>query len=104
MREATPLDKKIAKMKHYQKGDLVQIRALQHINHETGQAEEKTFVYIVLEKTHLYHGKGGTYYKVWNVGEGKEMNEMYLHDIPEEKAEVKLIGKADESTTTKSIR
>jgi hypothetical protein len=104
MREATPLDKKIAKKKHFKKGDLVQIRVFEHTNHETGEKEEKTFVHVILEKTHLYNGKNGTHYKVWDIGEGVEKNEIYLHDIPEEKAEVKLSGKADESATTKSIR
>jgi hypothetical protein len=103
MREKTELDKKISKKKHFEKGDLVEIRVFDHTNHETGEKEEKTFVHLILEKIHLYSGKNGTYYKVWDIGEGVEKNEIYLHDIPEDKAEVKLIGKADESTTAKSI-
>ena len=96
MRKRTHLDKKISKKKHFKKGDLVQIRVFEHTNHETGEKEEKTFVFMILEKTHLFDGANGTHYKVWNISEGKEINEVYIHDIPENQAEVTLIRESDE--------
>lgn len=93
MRERTTEDDRIARKKHFEKGDLVEIRLL---------ASDKSKIYVILEKTHLFHGKNGTHYKVWDIGEGIELKERYLHDIPEDKAEVKLLESSNESTTAKS--
>lgn len=100
MRERTSLDKKIAKKKHFEKGDIVQIRVFEYTNDETGEKEEKKFTFMILEKTHHFYGKSGTHYKVWDIAEGVEKKEVYLHDIPEEKAEVTLVRKTNESQTT----
>jgi hypothetical protein len=97
MRERTALDKKIARKKHFEKGDVVQVRVFELNNIETGEKEEKKFTFMILEKTHLFHGKNGTHYKVWDIAEGVEKTEIYLHDIPEEKAEVTLVRKTNES-------
>ena len=96
MREKTSLDKKIAKKKHFERGDLVKVRVFEHTNHETGEKEEKEFIFMILEKIHQFNGKNGTSYKVWDIAEGVEKKEIYLHDIPENQAEVTLIRKENE--------
>ena len=103
MRERTSEDDRIARKKHFKKGDVIQIRVFKKINKETQEeTPEKIYTQIILEKTHMFEGQQGTYYKVWSIEEGIEKEKIYLHDIPEDKAEVTLLESSDEQTTTKS--
>lgn len=97
MRERTPEDDRIARKKHFKKGDVIQIKVFKKIDQETLEEKpEKIYTQIILEKTHMFEGQQGTYYKVWSIEEAIEKEKVYLHDIPEDKAEVKLLESSNE--------
>lgn len=100
MRERTERDDIVAKKKHFKKGDVVEVRVFKSSKTDTGKAGPKTYTYIILDKVHSFEGEHGTYYKVWDVEQGVEADgPRYLHDIPEDVAEVCLVGEADEPRT-----